>query len=230
MKQLILLLGILLGYSTISNAQRDDIPLQSERRAFAEKSIHQLKDGAMVVRLKTNHRKISMLKATLRSSKITAKQRKRHEKILGNTIATRDAINRAIMDMFLDSFSFCPVYVMYDTSSRALARGVRKGIFLNQDYEVDPTVELKEPHVFLANYRKQSGEFPFDVLIMRKLEEKLDEPFPYFVQLRESWINNINTPGAARAVVNLDRRLRKFYALTLEREEKRAQRKAKKKS
>ena len=186
MKQLILLFGILLGCSVVSIAQRNDILLQSERKEFAEKSIHELKKGAIVVRLKTNHRKISMLQATLRSPKIKEKQRKRHQKMLDNTIGTRDAINQSIMDMFLDSFSFCPVYVMYDTASRSLNQGVRKGIFLDKDKNIDPTIELIEPHVFLVNYRKQSGEFPFDVLLIRRLEERLEEPFPYFVELRES--------------------------------------------
>ena len=55
---------------------------------------------------------------------------------------------------------------------------------------------------------------------MRKLKEKLEEPFPYFIQLRKSWINNVNTPGAARAVIRLDRRLKRFYQKTLEEEAK----------
>ncbi|MCH2021616.1 MAG: hypothetical protein MK207_03975 [Saprospiraceae bacterium] len=191
--------------------QRDDIVVPKEKKAYAYSSIKELKEGAIVVRLKTNHRKIQLLEKTLKSNGLNKNQRKRHQAILDGTIAVRDAFNNAIADMFLDSFSFCPVYLMYDTCSNALKSGQKEGIFLNKDKTADSSIELNEPHVFLVNYKKSSGEFPFDVLRMQKLNDRLEDPFPYFIQLRESWINQINTPRAARAVVQLDRKLKNFY-------------------
>jgi len=225
----VLLLPLLLVVST-TIAQRDDIVLTKEKKEFAFSSIKELKEGALVVRLATNHRKIALLEQTLRSPKLKEKQRKRHQAILDGTIKRRDDLNNAIMKQFQDEFNFCPVYVIYDTCSKALANGVTSGIFLNKDKEVDPDIILNEKNIFLVNYKKSSGEFPFDILRVRKLKEKLDEPFPYYVAIRESLINNLNTPRAERAVAQLDRRFHTFYDRAIVYYEKMAEREARKSS
>jgi len=233
-KSWFLLLG-LLCWAIMATAQRDDIVVVKEKKEFAFSSIKELKDGAIVVRLKTNHRKIKILENTLKSPKLTEQQRKRHQRILNNTVNTRDQLNQAIGDMFLDSFAFCPIYLMYDTSSLDLTKGVRKGIFLNEKKQLDTSITLNENHVFLVNYKRSGSDFPFDVLRLRKLKEKLEDPFPYFVSLRESWIDAVNTPRAEKSVEILDKRLHKFYGQALdyyarqkEKEEKRAARKKEK--
>lgn len=222
------LVVILLIVATAMIAQRDDIVLTKEKKEFAYNSIKELKDGALVVRLHTNHRKIQQLEMTLASSKLTKNQRKRHEGMLEGTIKRRDEFNIAIASMFADSFRFCPVYLMYDTNSTALTNGTRTGIFLNSDRVPDPTITLQEPHVFIVNYMESGSDFPFDVLRVRKLKEKLDEPFPYYAALRESWINPVNTPRAKSAVAELDRRFRRFYAQALKYDEKQEEKEIKK--
>lgn len=224
-KNCILLLA-LLGWGLSLSAQRDDIVLTKEKKEFAFNSIKELKDGALIVRLKTNQRKIEILERTLRDPKLTKHQRKRHENILKGTIRARDEFNDAIASMFLDSFSFCPIYLMYDTCSIALKKGQRSGLFLNTNKELEPSIMLEEPNVFIVNYKKRSGEFPFDILRVRKLEEKLNEPFPYYVALRESWVNQINTPRASRAVVQLNRKLYNFYYRALDYDKKMQERAA----
>jgi hypothetical protein len=233
-KNWVLLLG-LLCWAIAGTAQRDDILSVKEKKEFAFSSIKELKDGAIVVRLKTNHRKIKILENTLKSLKITDQQRNRHQRILNNTVNARDQLNKAISDMFLDSFTFCPVYLMYDTCSLDLTKGVRKGIFLNENKQLDTSITLSEKHIFLANHKRSGSDFPFDVLRLRKLKENLTDPFPYFVSLRESWIDAVNTPRAEMSVQILDRRLHGFYAQGLdydirkkEKEEKRASKKKEK--
>lgn len=220
MKNIILVLAGILFLTHISIAQRTDIQLPKERKAFAEKSIVNLKEGVLVVRLKTNQRKIEALQAVANNSKLKERQRQRHQKMLDNTITTRDAMNAAIANMFLDSFSFCPVYVMYDTSTKSLSNGTNQGIFLNEKLQPDASIALPaDKPIFLVNYKKKSANFPFDVLIMRGLKERLEDPFPYYIPLRASWINNVNTPGAAKSVIKLDKRLHRFYRNTIEKKE-----------
>jgi len=226
----ILILLFLLASSTFCQGQRDDLVLPKEKKEFAFQSIKELKEGVIVVRLKARERKISSLEATLRNPKLNKRQRKRYQRILDGTIQRRDKWNNAIAGMFVDSFSFCPYYIMYDTASHALMNGQRQGMFLNDSLQIDPSIKIDAEHIFLINYRSQSGEFPFDVLLMRKLHERLEDPFPFFVQLRESWINNVNTPGAEKAVARLDRKLHNFYARAKAWEEKQAAKKAKKAS
>lgn len=207
---LLILLGI--GYLHHATAQRPDMVLPKEKRALAEQSIKDLKEGILVVRLQTNHRKIQALENTINSSQIKPNQKKRYEQILAVTLQKRDEFNVAISEMFIDSFGFCPVYVMYDTSTKVLQSGATNGIFINQQRELDSTITIPaDVPIFMVNYRVKSGDFPFDVLVIRALEHKLDEPFPYYAPLRASWVNNINTPAARKAVVKLDNRLQRYY-------------------
>jgi hypothetical protein len=220
MKNVVIVLVGILCWNTTSWAQREDILLPQERKAYAEKSIVELKNGVLVVRLKTNHRKITTLQETANNSKLKPKQRARHQRLLEGTIATRDKMNQSIINMFLDSFHFCPIYVMYDTSSKTLMGGTRSGIFLNKNLELDPSITLPTgKSVFMVNYMKKSANFPFDVLIMRRLKKRLEEPFPYFIPLRASWVNELNTPGAAKAVVKLDRKLHRYYKNVINKKE-----------
>lgn len=221
---MVLLVLVSLGGSLF--AQRDDIVLTKEKKEFAFNSIKELKQGALVVRLKTNHRKIAILERTLKDPNLSSRQRDRHEGILKGTIRVRDEFNNALVAMFNKSFNFCPVYFMYDTSSTTLKNGAKTGIFLNAEKELDANIELKEDHVFLVNYKKKSAEFPFDVLRVQKLKERLEEPFPYYVSIRESWINQINSPRAAAAVGQLDQKLEAFYQRALEYDKKMAERAA----
>ena len=139
-------------------AQREDIVLQKERKEFAYKSIKELKEGALVVRLKTNHRKIGLLESTLRSSSLKKNQRKRHQAMLDATIKTRDDFNNAIADMFIDSFSFCTVYLMYDTSTNSLKKGIRAGFLLDSTKNINPDIQISESAIFIINYKKKSSE------------------------------------------------------------------------
>jgi hypothetical protein len=207
-------------------AQRDDIVLTKEKKEFAFNSIKELKDGALVVRLKTNQRKIEIIERNLRSPNLTKAQRKRQEAILEGTLKARDEFNEAIAGMFLDSFAFCPVYLMYDTCSSALNSGVREGLFLGTDKKINPAIKIKETSIFIVNYKERGAEFPFDVLRVQKLEERLEDPFPYYVALRASWVNQINTPRASKAVEQLDRKLYDFYRRVLEYDQKMEERAA----
>ena len=91
------------------HSQRDDIALQREKKAHSQQSILDLRDGVLVLRLKTNHRKISILQQNARSSRLTSKQRERYQKILEGTIRRRDQFNKALAKIVIDSFTFCPV-------------------------------------------------------------------------------------------------------------------------
>jgi len=215
---ILLFIVFMLGNSVF--AQRDDIVLAKEKKEYAFNSIKELKDGAMVVRLKTNQRKIELIERNLKNTKLSKGQRKRQEGILEGTLKVRDEFNEAIRAMFLDSFDFCPVYLMYDTCSAALNKGVREGLFLGENKEIDPSIKITEANIFIINYKERGAEFPYDVLRVRKLKEKLEDPFPYYVSLRKSWINQINTPRASQAVQHLNRKLYGFYRRALESEMK----------
>lgn len=227
----LLFLLLLSCWQTILWAQRDDIPLLRDRQDFAVRSIQELKkNGAIVLRLKTNYRKLSIMEKTLGSSKLTTAQRKRHQAIFDATIARRDAFNESLVTGFTKNFGFCPVYIMYDTSSRDLLSGVRTGIFLNAQGAIDPSIKLEQQHIFIASFKERSADFPFAVLYLQRLEENLEEPFPYYVPIRESWVNEINAPRAVKAVAQLDKKLIVFLQRAIEYQAKQKAKKTSKKS
>ena len=59
-----------------------------------------------------------------------------------------------------------------------------------------------------------------------KLKERLEDPFPYYVALRASWINQINSPRASKAVQQLNRKLYSFYRRSLDYDKKMEERAA----
>ncbi len=174
--------------------------------------------GVLVVRLKTNHVKIRALEKELSNTGIKAAKKKRTQDILTQTISKRDALNETLSSTFLDTFSFCPVYLSYDSSANSLKNGVKKGIFLNKSLQIDPNISIPDTaKVFIAYYHEKSGNYPSDGLMIRRLLSELAEPFPHYTAVKESFLNEVNTPRLKKVIIVIDRRLRDL----LERAEKR---------
>lgn len=210
------ILSFLLPFSLLLNAQTD--PTKPKvRKSNAIESIRDLKkEGAVVVRLKTKHRKIAILERNVRGLENKPKRQERYKKMLDGTLKYRDIVNLAMIEGFRDSFSFCPVYFIYDSSSYQLHADATTGFFLDEDLKIDPSISLKEKHIFVIDFQEESAEFPFDVIKMRRLKEKLEDPFPYYAQVRESFLNEINTPRIAGAAQQWDKRLARFYTKRLD--------------
>ena len=176
-------------------------------------------NGVLIVRLKTNYVKISALEKELSNTAIKPTRKKRIQGILAETIERRDAINETMAATFLDSFSFCPVYLSYDTSANSLKNGIRKGIFLNDSLQIDPDISIPDTaKVFIAYYHDKSGNYPSDGLMIRKLLSELAEPFPHYTAVKESFLNDVNTPKLRKVILVLDNRLRSLLARAEKRE------------
>jgi hypothetical protein len=180
-------------------------------RAFI--AVSDLKEnGVLIVRLDTKDVKIKVFQRALAASTLKEKKRKRIQKMLDETINEKDAINLAMASAFRDSFSFCPVFICFDTSSNSLKAGIKKGIFYDTDLNPAPELTLPDSaSIFVVYYHERSGEYPSDGLILRKLRGLVEEPFPKFTAIRESFVYNINTPRIAKAAIQIDRRLQRLY-------------------
>jgi hypothetical protein len=176
-------------------------------------------NGVLIVRLKTNYVKISALEKELSNTAIKPARKKRIQGILAETIKRRDALNETMATAFLDSFSFCPIYLSYDTSANSLKNGIRKGIFLNDSLQIDPEISIPDTaKVFVAYYHDKSGNYPSDGLMIRKLLSELAEPFPHYTAVKESFLNDVNTPKLRKVILFLDNRLRSLLARAEKRE------------
>jgi len=169
--------------------------------------------GVLVVRLKTNYVKIRALEKELTNPNISASKKKRLQTILVETISRRDALNETMAKTFLDSFSFCPVYLSYDSSANSLKNGLRKGVFLNSSLQIDADISIPDTaKIFIAYYHEKSGNYPSDGLMLRRLGSELADPFPHYTAVKESFLNEQNTPRLRKVILMLDKRLRELLA------------------
>jgi len=204
-------------WSVKTNAQPTVSDKENRLAAFA--AIKEMKNGGiLVVRLETNHVKIRALERNLSDPNLKPAKRKRLQGMLDETTIRRDAINQTLANTFSDSFNFCPVYLSYDSSANTLKNGAKSGIFLNRELKIDPSIQLPDSaNIFIAYYHEKSGEFPSDGLMLRKLLKTLKDPFPNYTAIKESFVNDINTPRLRKAILILDNKLKSL----LERAEKR---------
>ena len=161
------------------------------RKVIAVWQINELKEGAVVVRLKNNKLLLDQLKKT-------GKEGMAEKKVL-----EQYAINKNTMMAYKDFLVFCKVYFIYSNSSDSLLNGARSGIFLDTNLNIDPSIEMKEKFYLLAErdygYNSSIGFVAEDsarivtekgnavrqmaVVLKNKYGHQLKSPFPY--QLKE---------------------------------------------
>jgi len=183
----------------------------STNRTIATQQIRDLKNGALVVRLKTNDKSIE---AYTRSG--------RNE--LADKLMEENRIqNQKLMDAFIGFYDFSKVYFIYAKSTNALLKN-ETGIFLNDKMEVDTSIKLTEKYFFLAEYGSITANLLTDeyhyksvnhtepsgtsastnvIFISDTSLAQLREPFPFYQQ---TYLGNYN-----KAVDNLNRNLHKAF-------------------
>ena len=158
------------------------------RKIVGNWQINQLKTGALVIKLKTNKKLIEQLTKS-GNTKLA------ESKTLENAI-----VNKCIMMAFKDKFTFCKLYFMFSHFNDSLLAGVRKGIFLDSNLVIDPTIEMTEKFYIIGEkdraYNSSIGFVPEDsarfarekgnstgvefvAVLKNKYGHQLKKPFPY---------------------------------------------------
>ncbi len=159
MKQLLLILGCFYFLMPSSTAQ-----------------IEELKDGVLVVRLKSNNRKINALKESLAK---TPNPNLERQLVTAELEAFHTA--KAMMQAFEQAYQFSEVLFMHDTATTALKNEQYERIFLDKDLK--PTVEADLSNRFfcvLVEGKSVSGAEGYVVLDSQF--EAIPRPFPNFVR------------------------------------------------
>ncbi len=186
-------------------------PVEKSKTSFkqqinqsAKEQIEQLKNGALLVRLKTKSTAINAL-------------RKAGKNVQADEVEKQQALfNLNIIDAFKTKFNFCPTYFFYsDYSDNVKEKQFDKVVFLNDSLKPDPTIKFNKQSFLVADfgtveqdtaryYSHTSVEpdgnfsvkkvdhyyggpsFSYDGLIIRsdKLIQ-LRHPFPYLVRTRD---------------------------------------------
>ena len=183
------------------------------RRLEAEKNIDNLKDGALLVRLKT------------RSKSLKAYEKAGAHSLVKKMKKTQNAENQLIIDLFNEHFNFCPVYFFYTDDTELLLADQQEGIFLNDNLKKDKNIVLDKDFFLIAEFgvlleekvwadslleaANQNKIYQHQVLnkvivIKDKNLEQLKRPFPLYVKASAErfW---------PRKIAKLNKRLQKYF-------------------
>jgi hypothetical protein len=203
-----ILIGLFLLFISISGISQDTKKkkpnFRKQLHASTKEQIYQLKNGALLVRLKTKTTAIAALRKIGGNAKADIVQQQ------------QAAFNSDIIWAFRKNFNFCPVYFFYsDYSDTVKAKHFDKVIFLNDSLQPDPAIKFDGKSFLIADfgtveqdtaksYSYSSHEpdrdfsvkkvdhynggpsFSYDGLIIRSEQFiQLRHPFPYFVRTRD---------------------------------------------
>lgn len=169
-------------------------------KAMAKKDIVLLKEGALLVRLKTSENTIAALRKAGRERQAIKEEQ------------WQTTQNQKIVKAFKSYFDFAPVYFFYSDKSNQVRQGDFKGIFLNEKLEVDSSIVLDKQNIYTAEYTaikqdtfiqlshyqlEQIGSFRHEwvpyyygqpnfgfraIVIKNQNFEQMVEPFPYYAR------------------------------------------------
>ena len=145
----------------------------------AAAAIQDLKDGVLVVRLRSDQRKIEALQGQLATPNLKEKYRTRLKKMLDDTRRENETENKSLVAAFREHFDFTDVLFMYDTATYLLKNGQKEGFFLNDSLQVDPHLSLQGRTFRLVRFGSKSGMKQRKSLIGMDLNFRdLPAPFP----------------------------------------------------
>lgn len=176
---------------------------KKQEKVYAQFTINNLKQkGALVFRLKTNKRKIDLMK----SKGMFVEAANEENKIRIE--------NQKIVHAFRTNFTFCPVYFIYSEDSDLLKSGNTKGIFLDENLEKSKNIEFNKPFYVLGEFgmiKDENGQLQGVLkraLVLKDMEfDQMHDPFPY--ALKAASVNNVE-----KQVLRLNKKLQSFYELT----------------
>lgn len=146
------------------------ITLGQTRKEVASQNIQNLKNGALIVRLKTAENKINALKKVGREKEAEEAAKKQYLE------------NQEIYTAFKTIYNFSPVYFFYSSSSNNILLEKYKGNLLNEKLEVDTTINVTEQYIYISEFDNTPGTGLSALVIKNKKFELLEKPFPFYVK------------------------------------------------
>lgn len=108
------------------------------RKVVSAWQAHQLHNGALVVKLRTNATAINLLR---KEGQVALADQKMLETA---------AMNKNLMVAFLKHYKYSKVYFIYSHSGDSLFNGIREGIFLDTTLSVNKAIVMKEAFYLVA--------------------------------------------------------------------------------
>ena len=202
------------GETQIIKRQTSTKKESPEKRAANQ--IKELKNGVLLVRLRTQENAIKSLeKAKNQAGADKIRMQQAHA-------------NKRLINAFQSNFTFCPVYFFYSWDTEKVMNGNISGILLDHNLNYDPNLILPDKPFYIAELTNVEQERPdpndltssnnseasFPALVIRDSTfNQLADPFPYFVKVRQSFPPKKRTEPEIVSI--MEKRLRKFYDFIL---------------
>lgn len=184
-------LGILFFLTLLSNplfSQVDGDNLSDRMESF--ETIDLLKKGALIVRLRTNSKKIDAYRSAGNTDLADKLEEQQHSRNLDMLLA------------FKTNFDFCPVYFIWSEDYKRVLDGEKSSFFLDENMEVDSSIVLTQNYFLFCDFgpvyvqaiadqydpkNKMVSSTPAfqEALVIKdtSLTQLLD-PFPFYVKVR----------------------------------------------
>ncbi|MBS1635023.1 MAG: hypothetical protein JST26_03805 [Bacteroidetes bacterium] len=182
------------------------------RGPVARAQINRLKNGALLVRLKTNQKAIDRLKAAGNMDLATQVERE------------TQLTNKQIIKAYQANFKFCPVYFFFSQYSDSVKHQHLDGIFTDTTLLVNPNIVCHASFYLVAEqgyicnstlglvpkelaetaHEEGAATKEVSIVVKNRYFIQLHEPFPYYQK-------GYNMKKYADFVKNLDERFQKFY-------------------
>lgn len=167
------------------------------------KAIRDLKKGVLIVRLKSDIKKMEAMK------------KRNMNQLVEETKTKRDNENGLWMEAFAREYKFSEVLFTYDTLRRTALESGCENCFLNDNFEIDPNISLKD-RPFLMLYWNNSQRVGSEGLMFRDPDfQVMKRPFPYLIKtssigelMRRSSDKQVNFE---RVIRKMNKKLLRFY-------------------
>ncbi|MCC6724421.1 MAG: hypothetical protein IT258_07915 [Saprospiraceae bacterium] len=188
----------LLGFANICIAQVATFPpinyppTKADQQAKMDKQakidtaiakIYRLKKGTLVFRLSTGSSTTKALQKLIDSPDVLPKDRDRYQKMLEKTRAEVSLQNQDLIASLREKYSFSKLIFMPDTAATRLKNGIREGIFVNDNMELDPTISLEGGFLvsFYGHSQSDLNTNNEGINIIDHQLQNIPYPFPSFV-------------------------------------------------
>lgn len=179
------LFSLLLGLVTGLSAQKGKVYYDTTQVfQLAKSAVEDLHQGALVIRLSTEYRKLKKLEEMLENGGSSNKGYLKRR--IDGILRQRDSLNHALVDLFSRHYDFSALYFLPDTASEAFLDGKREGIFWDANCEPDPSIEMAEESFLISRVGRTEVSNSTGIMAIIFQNSKLvdlDRPFPYFIRL-----------------------------------------------
>ncbi len=181
--------------SNADSAHDDDLLESIDNKSW--NALEHLKDGQLLVRLKSESKKIAALNKELDRAVICSAREKQLIQEIVKITNRRDSFNLAFIQAMRLNFKFCPVYFYYDKRHTELKKNHFFGsIFLDSLLHEVVENRIGNSNIVILKHDETPNQHLEAFLFVDTLGINYSSPFPKYqrVNTLSTWINSIDDP------------------------------------